>query len=122
MSWNYRVIHMTQETLNGEEEDVYQIVEMFYEDNNVDKPNGWGDASPQGESLADLDDVLTRMRTAFLKPVIDVCGECHNIAPNHKPDWRHRASVKIMTDEMSDDALRVPYAGLVKWIATAQER
>lgn len=88
MGWNYRVIHTTEALGldDGAEEDVYRIVEMHYEGDNDDKPNGWSESSAQGDTLLELDDTLTRMRTAFLKPVIEVCGECHNIAPAHKPD------------------------------------
>lgn len=88
MGWNYRVIHTTEAIgEDGADEDVYRIVEMFYEGDNDDKPNGWGEAGGgQAETPDELRDVVARMMKALDKPVIEVCGECHNIAPAHKPD------------------------------------
>jgi hypothetical protein len=92
MSWNYRVIHTTEVGFSegaNIKEDVYRIVEMFYEGDTDDRPNGWGEASPQAGTAASLYATLDMMIRACDKPVIEVCGECHNIAPGHKPDCRN---------------------------------
>ena len=70
MTWNYRVRKQSL-TSNGDDfEDVYDIIEVYYDhDDNVDM---WSDAvGPSGNTLDELRDDLHMMVAALNSPVLD---------------------------------------------------
>ncbi len=67
MSWNYRAL---KRTVN--EETIYAIHEVYYDDNGT--PNGWGSEPswPQGETAEELGDDFDAYQVARTKPMLEV--------------------------------------------------
>lgn len=69
-TWNYRVT-MTR----GVDEDVYQIREVYYDDDG--QPSSWSTdpITPLGESWQELAEDLVKMQRAVSVPALDLTGE-----------------------------------------------
>lgn len=75
MSWNHRVIQKRNQTVGKPESDhqsdyVYQIHEVFYEEDGSIHSWTIDPVSPMGESLAELAEDLEIFKQAFDKPAL----------------------------------------------------
>ena len=87
MSWNYRVIRHVYTHSDGEQEEYFNVHEVYYDEQGA--PNGiTADAvNPQAESLEGLRWTLDQYIKALDKPIIDfedMAKSKKNSPKNHK--------------------------------------
>jgi hypothetical protein len=68
--WNYRVFHTLYGTSKEDEEDGFDIREVYYDDNGDIAGISSGGCSPYGDSEKELTNDLKHMCDAFLKPFL----------------------------------------------------
>jgi hypothetical protein len=68
-SWNYRV---TRRYITNAESHVFEIREVYYEDDGSIKGFTTGSSSPMGENLTELKADTAMMMAAFTRPIIDI--------------------------------------------------
>lgn len=75
MTWNYRVLK-TNETLNVSYYDIFQIIEVFYNDDG--SIHGWSDVSKSvliWNNYEDLKGTAEKVQLAFKKPVLTLVDD-----------------------------------------------
>jgi len=71
MSWNYRVLRRKYKSNTGEDLEVYNIHEVYYDDNDNPTSSTVEPMYPQGETRDELIADIDHMRRAYLMPVLD---------------------------------------------------
>jgi len=67
MTWNYRVIDLTEQAVDGEL--LYGIVEVYYDEQG--NPEGYTDPFILGDSLQELEESLQMMFKSIQKPTLN---------------------------------------------------
>lgn len=87
MAWNYRIIREEDPPINGEEQPVYIVAEVYYDEDGKPAWRTEGPAGPAGATVEELSNDIAWIIKALTLPVLS-------------PDLKEIEPAQLLTDDI----------------------